>query len=327
MIGIVSHQEDLHAVTVRQHLDHISAEHVVIDTALLPAELALTTYQSGTDGWTGQWGAMDLSELSVMWWRRPQPFTLHQELKTASDRMFSLGECSAAVSGMWSCLDAIWVNDPDRDEIASRKMYQLKVASEIGLRVPRTCITNSPEQANLFITDNPGGVIYKPFGGTPETWRETRLVREHDMELLDCVRTAPVIFQEAIGGGCDIRVTVIGDQLFPAQILSRESAYEFDFRIDSNHAPTSVHVLPERVVEQLLRLMSQLGLHFGAIDLRLSPEGEYVFLEINPAGQWLFIEYATGQPISEALANHLATLARSRNPVPAGVRSNGRGLL
>ncbi len=215
---------------------------------------------------------------------------------------------------MWSCLDAVWVNDPDRDEFASRKMYQLKLASELGLRVPRTCITNSPEQARSFIAANPGGVIYKPFGGTPETWRETRLVRTEDLELLDCVQTAPVIFQEAIGGGCDIRVTVIGNQLFPAQILARESAYEFDFRIDSSNAPTSVHVLPDRVVQQLLSVMSRLGLHYGAIDLRLSPEGDYVFLEINPAGQWLFVEYATGQPISEALAQYLATLVQSRTP-------------
>ena len=39
--------------------------------------------------------------------------------------------------------------------------------------------------------------------------------------------------------------------------------------------------------------------------MRLTPEGEYVFLEINPVGQWLFIEERTGQPITAALVDCL----------------------
>lgn len=33
----------------------------------------------------------------------------------------------------------------------------------------------------------------------------------------------------------------------------------------------------------------------------LTPDGRYVFLEINPNGQWAWIEETTGLPISEAL--------------------------
>jgi hypothetical protein len=40
--------------------------------------------------------------------------------------------------------------------------------------------------------------------------------------------------------------------------------------------------------------------------LRLTDDGRYVFLEVNPAGQFLYVENATGQPISAALAAHLA---------------------
>ncbi len=53
--------------------------------------------------------------------------------------------------------------------------------------------------------------------------------------------------------------------------------------------------------------MGALNLVYGAIDMRLTPDGEYVFLEVNPAGQWLFIEERTGQPITATLANHLLT--------------------
>ena len=55
--------------------------------------------------------------------------------------------------------------------------------------------------------------------------------------------------------------------------------------------------------------MARLGLIYGAIDLRQTPAGDYVFLEVNPAGQWLFVEQRTGQPISEAISASLCRLA------------------
>lgn len=318
MIGIVSHPEDLHTREVVRHLDALGAGSVLIDTARFPVDVALTTTQEA-GGWSADWAAAGTTtraqDLRVMWWRRPQPFVLHPEVTGPQDRGFSHGECAAAVAGLWSCLGATWVNDPDRDEAASRKMWQLQVASRLGLRVPRTCMTNDPERARAFVAAQAGGAIFKSFSATPQTWRETRPVREVDLELMDTVRFAPVIFQELIGGGLDIRVTVIGDEVFPAEIRAGESAYEFDFRLDSAHAPIAVHPLPEAVQDRLLALMAHLGLRYGAIDLRLAPDGEYVFLEINPAGQWLFVEIATGQQISAALAGHMARLdARASTP-------------
>jgi glutathione synthase/RimK-type ligase-like ATP-grasp enzyme len=64
--------------------------------------------------------------------------------------------------------------------------------------------------------------------------------------------------------------------------------------------------LPPEIIAKLHELMTRLGLVYGAIDLRLTPEGRYVFLEINPAGQFLYVEYATGQPIAAALARTLS---------------------
>ncbi|HEX8894260.1 MAG TPA: hypothetical protein VF783_13095 [Terriglobales bacterium] len=73
------------------------------------------------------------------------------------------------------------------------------------------------------------------------------------------------------------------------------------------HTRFEKHVLPSGVENRLLLLMRRMGLEYGAIDLRLTPEGKYVFLEINPAGQFLWIEEATGQKISDAIAAHLIT--------------------
>ena len=51
------------------------------------------------------------------------------------------------------------------------------------------------------------------------------------------------------------------------------------------------HELPPETTAKLRELMNGLGLMYGAIDLRLTPEGRYVFL-----GQFLYIEKETGHP-------------------------------
>ena len=51
--------------------------------------------------------------------------------------------------------------------------------------------------------------------------------------------------------------------------------------------------------------MEGLGLRYGAIDMVFTPDGRYVFLEINPNGQYLWIEYQTGMPISDAICDLL----------------------
>ena len=59
-------------------------------------------------------------------------------------RAFAHQECDLAFRGMWQCTTALWVNDVNRDAAASHKPWQLAIAKEIGLGIPRTLITNRP---------------------------------------------------------------------------------------------------------------------------------------------------------------------------------------
>lgn len=321
MIGIVSHEDDVHASAVRVELHRLGADYRMLDTAHVPMQATLALeYASTVDSsrsWRGAWvesedaaASPDLARLGAIWWRRPQPYAVSHDIASLQDRAFAAGECDAAVAGLWACLDSEWVNSPDADVIAGRKPWQLKLAVEEGWRIPRTCITNDPEVAQAFVAAERArgcGVVYKPFSGTPETWRETRLLAADDEAQLELVRLAPVIFQEAIPGGVDIRVTIVGERIFAAEIRPLGAAAEFDFRIEPD-APIVEHQLPAAVERRLMAMMRRLGLRYGAADLRVDPAGEYVFLEINPAGQWLFVEVVTGQPISAALAELLVEL-------------------
>lgn len=312
-ILILATAADEHAVAVAGELERMGARAEVVDLSEFPQRARLSArYACCAD--CGGRGFMleladrriDLAEIGAVWWRRPQAPAISPQITRSGHRQFAVSEAHEALSGMWHSLDAFWVNDPARDQVAHRKAYQLSVAQDVGLTIPHTLITNDPGDARAFV-DGRGyrNVIYKAFSATPEDWRETRLLREEELALLDNVRYAPVIFQEYVEADVDLRVTVVGDELFAAAIHSQETEYKVDCRMDIASARIEAVALPQEVEERLQALMARLGLVYGAIDMRRTPDGRHVFLEINPAGQWLFIEQESGQPIAAALARLL----------------------
>jgi hypothetical protein len=65
--------------------------------------------------------------------------------------------------------------NPTRDDVAHHKVYQLRVAQDLGLRIPQTLITSSPDEASRFIEAqgfdleiNPAGpmVVYRRSNAT-----------------------------------------------------------------------------------------------------------------------------------------------------------------
>ena len=314
MIVAVSYPEDPHAQRVLEHLDAAGQEALLLDLADLPDRATLTVdYDHGTadalelrrDGQP----VVDLTRAAAVWWRRPQAVN-PSSVTDPEVRLFTENEWHEAINGLWQLLDVRWVNDPVRDEVAARKALQLRVAAELGLRVPRTLITSDPARAAAFIeAEGVGRTIYKSFSCTHTIWRETRLVSDEVLPLLDSVRLAPVIFQEYVPADVDLRVTVVGERIFAAAIHSQETDYPIDFRMSLGQANVEPAELPPRIERLLHALMARLGLAYGAIDLRRTPDGDCVFLEVNTAGEFLFVEERTGQPIARALAELLATPA------------------
>ncbi len=312
MILIVSNSDDDHAQAVMQSLQRrkdVPAH--LLDLSRFPQELHLSMdFQEGTDlvqGWfRNDRDVVPVSDCSVVWWRRPQPFSMHEDLSDRTHLNFALSECYEAVNGLWLTLPATWVNHPTRDEEAARKPYQLRVAREVGFEIPRTRITSDPAAAREFAESlGFSRTIYKAFTGTEQAWRETRVLQEDEVALLDDVQFAPVIFQEYIPAQLDLRITVIGDEIYPSAIHSADMAYQADYRMDLSDARVEVFTLPSEIQRLVRTYMERLGLLYGAIDIRVTPEGRYVFLEINPSGQWLFMEQRTGAPMTEAFTSLL----------------------
>jgi glutathione synthase/RimK-type ligase-like ATP-grasp enzyme len=254
---------------------------------------------------------LELEDVSTVWWRRPEPFQPAPELTDPAHRARAFRQCEQAMAGMWQALDATWVNDPTREAVADRKLYQLAVARRLGLAIPRTLVTNDPTRAREFAAGlSPTRVITKGMRLSRTGVWQTRWADPGDANAFEGARYAPAVFQEYVGAEADFRVTIVGDQIFAAEIDASRTAYPLDWRVDYANARVTPASLPESVTAKLRALMKALGLVYGAADLRRTSEGDYVFLEVNPSGEWLFVERRTGQPITQAVADLLARLAR-----------------
>ena len=324
-ILILSSVQDVHAQAVLAALAAQGEPAELVDLSEFPTRLALSmAFDNGRRKFELRrrgGGALDLDAVRAVWWRRPQSFEPPLEMAPAH-RRFAVSEATTAFQGLYHSLHAYWVNDPARDAVAAHKPYQLALAQEIGLDIPPTLMTNDIDEARAFWCQHEGETIYKQFLALRETWRETRRLKPEDEAEAESVAHAPVIFQKHVPAVADLRVTVIGGEFFAAATDVQKADYPQDVRMNLG-AKYEVHELPSATKHMLSTLMQRLGLVYGAIDMRLTPDGRYVFLEINPAGQFLYIELATGQPIAAALANALLRGADGRPETEASEATDG----
>lgn len=317
MILVISYPDEDHTIEVVRYLRETGREVALLCFADFPtrASIELNWASTGAPVYmiNGPDGRFDLGDVRVAWWRRIVPFSVDPKINRPIDRSFSESESSQAVNGVLDALDCTWVNPRAADESAHRKPFQWEVAHRVGLHLPRTLVTNDPEAARSFI-DQVGvrKTVFKAFLASIEEWRETRLVEMSDLARLDSVKYAPVIFQEYIDG-VDLRITVVGNRLYTAEIDARQTSYPFDMRMVIGEANVRPIDLPLAARDSILRFMSELGLVYGAIDMRRTADGRFIFLEVNPAGQWLFVEQRTGLPISKAMADLLVAFHDSQH--------------
>jgi hypothetical protein len=249
----------------------------------------------------------------AVWHRKPvdpappaaveNPTTAHVILHETLEFMGYLG-CDRRVP---------WLNNPHDNRMAQRKFPQMRLAGELGLRVPRTIITNDPAQARDF-SDAVGGRLLcksmKEQGFVDETahFIFSRKVDAAEFAAhADEVALCPSLFQEYIEKDHELRITVVGDEVFCCRIDSQSvDGARTDWRqVDPSKVPHRMVRLDPDIEAKLKQMLTRYGLRYGAFDMIVTPEGEYVFLELNPNGQWLWIELMTGAPITNALVKEL----------------------
>lgn len=246
---------------------------------------------------------IDLDEVKSVWYWKP---LLPRELRTIQPpehQVFIYRQFLAMWRSLASLLvDRIWVNDYYKSLEAEHKPYQIKIASEIGFDVPDTLITSNPERAQDFWQHCQKQMVMKTLILSPMEDRViyTNKVTEELIQKIERIKSSPVILQRLVPKKYELRITIVGDNIFPVQVDS-------DSKIDWRRSRIKLkrHSLPKSIKEKCFQLVKKLGLRYGCIDMMVTTNNQYIFLEINPNGQWSFVEERTGMPIGKAIAHLL----------------------
>jgi glutathione synthase/RimK-type ligase-like ATP-grasp enzyme len=298
--------EDIHATMVQIALRELGHK----ATLWMPGDLPETAVagwsisDAATDVLSAGQGedALALETADVFWFRRTMEVHIGREMHPA-DHAMAVNETRSFVRGLYALASdrCVAVNGYTQAMAAEIKPHQLRIARRIGMRIPETLVSNDPALIRDFIRRmGPGGTIYKPFNTA--IWQSdgrmafsyTSVVGENDLPSDNTLRLTPGIFQRRLDKAFEVRVTCMGRRLIAVRLDSQAVAgAALDWRSAQNSSlrPTAI-ALPPVVAEQCRRLLDALDLRFGCIDFVVTPEGEYVFLEINQMGQFLWIEEA-----------------------------------
>jgi glutathione synthase/RimK-type ligase-like ATP-grasp enzyme len=253
-----------------------------------------------------------LDDICAAWYRRSRNLYMGGISRT-SEKLddYVKAQSTATVVAVCASLQTLWVSHPFKLRRGEVKALQLAEASKAGLKVPHTLISNDPAQATTFV-DALGDAecAIKPLmavGVTDEHGYRlpltTTLPPGHSLES---VALAPTMLQPYVDKAFELRCVVIGERIFSAKMDSQaDEKSRIDWRGgDPEH---EIFDLPEPVEASIHRLMDSFALNFASLDMIVTPEGEFVFLELNPNGQWLWLELELGLPLVESMADLLTT--------------------
>lgn len=255
-------------------------------------------------------GEISLAEINSVWMRRPIITVLHSGALEDPAAVSERTRNESSMHGLFSLLnDRFWVNSPRSLWAAESKIRQLRVASSMGFTIPRTLVTTDPEQARDFYRQCDGKVIVKVFRGqlgSPASGFRmifTSRVKPEHLNKLDRVKNSPCIFQQEVQKDVELRITVIGRNVFPVEISSQSGST--DWRDETSRASYRPTTLPPQIEAACLELLDHYQLVSAGIDMIRQPDGQHVFLELNAHHEWLWLQRITGLPMSSAMADLL----------------------
>lgn len=245
----------------------------------------------------------DLSRIRALYYRRPSGFSFPH--LTEQDARFAVTQARYGLGGVLASLPGcLYVNHPHRIGDAEFKPSGLAAAVRAGFDVPPTLITSDPDVARAFIKRY-GSVVCKPLQNpvylVDGDSSVVTVAEVTDEDIDDRVAGTAHLFQERVTKTADVRVTVIGSQVFCVRIDSDL----LDWRPGHSRLTYTPIEPPPGIETALRRYLRHFGLVFGAFDFCVDGDGRWWFLECNPSGQWYWLQTETGLPMLTALADLL----------------------
>jgi len=195
------------------------------------------------------------------------------------------------------------------------KLSVLQKAAEVGLKISPTVITSEKQVMNSFLDDQKE-IITKAILDNlfTQTVNEnlvfyTELIsRERMTELPDNFFYS--LFQKKIEKAYELRIFYLLEKFYAMAIFSQsDDQTSVDFRKYNDSKPNRrvPFELPEEIKTKLSTLMKMIKLNSGSIDMIVTKDLEYIFLEVNPVGQFAMVSHPCNYPAEKEIAQYLST--------------------
>ncbi|MGW1143765.1 ATP-grasp ribosomal peptide maturase [Streptomyces sp. NPDC002454] len=314
----MSQVDDPTADSVIDELNRRRIPVVRLDPGDFPERVAVRA-QLGPDGLRGDirttTRVADLERIRSVYWRRPRPYAAPVGL-SEQDARWCREEARYGLGGVLATLrGAHYVNHPWRNRDAEYKPAQLAAASNCGFDVPSTLLTNDPRSAGAFVRRHQS-VVYKPLRSTDYQDSEGRALTVWVEEVEPTSMGSGVshtvhLFQKRVHAVADLRVTVVGQEVFTVRI---EGSPGLDWRRHYGELSYRSIDTPGHLAHRVRTYMESFGLVFGAFDFGVDRDGRAWFYECNPNGQFAWFPEPITQRIVSAIADRLQYAGEHLDP-------------
>lgn len=196
----------------------------------------------------------------------------------------------------------------------TNKITNLLIAKKNNLKIPFTTIINTKEKLleykkeHLVLLTKPiyqRGLEYNDgdynFSGL------SAIIDDETIENLN-ETFSPTLIQAYVEKKYELRIFFLDDKYFASAIFSQnDEQTKIDFRNYNFKKPnrTVNFTLPIDIENKLKKCMSEIGLKSGSIDMIVTPDNEYVFLEVNPVGMFWQVSFPCNYNIEKEIAQFL----------------------
>ena len=188
------------------------------------------------------------------------------------------------------------VNRPSSMAANASKPYQAALISRFGFTIPKTLVTTDPQTVRDFRKQH-REIIFKSIGSVRSV---VSRLSDEQLDNLSDIEWCPTQFQQYIPG-IDYRVHVVDGEIFACEIECKDDDYRF--ALDQQHSVQLRRFeLPEEITQRCRRLAEELGLWVAGIDLRLTPNGEWICFEVNGVPGFTYYQEACNHRIDDAIA-------------------------
>jgi len=306
MILIITHKEDFTADFIIKKLNDRGINYYRLNCEDVDKE----TY-SFENNKNFNFNINGINSFDSVWFRRPKL----PDLKNVNEaeKLYLLNDYDTLLDNIYQVIDSKrWLSHPKYVYEAENKILQLKIAQNIGFKIPDTIITNNHKKLSDFIIKHQNNVIIKPIRQGRFLQNEgfktifTNKIDNDKIKSLKDFDLTPSIFQEYVSKEYEIRVTVVANKVFSAKVNSQlKDETKIDWRKEK--IPFEIYDLPKSICDKCIEITKHLNLSFGAIDIIKNKNGDYIFLEINPNGQWVWLEMDAGLNISNEIIKFLTS--------------------